>query len=52
MNEINRKIQALEKAKQEKEQREILQKQAIEMQRQEKQKGFLSGIKSFDVQDI
>lgn len=52
MEELNKKIQALEKAKKEKEQRELLQKHALDQQRLENNKGFLGGIKSFSVEDI
>ena len=52
MDEISKKIQALEKAKMEKEQRELLQKQVLQQQRHNKQKGLLEGIKSFAVEDI
>ncbi len=52
MDELNKKIQALEKAKKEKERRDMLQKQALEAQRENQNKGFLAGIKSFNVEDI
>lgn len=52
MDELNKKIQALEKAKKEKERRDMLQKQALEAQRENQNKGFLAGIKSFQVEDI
>ncbi len=52
MEQLNKKIQDLEKSKKDRETREILQKQAVEQARGEKQKGFLSGIKSYTVEDI
>lgn len=52
MEEINKKIEALEKSKKEKEEREALQKQALEQQRAQQHKGFLQNIKSYNVEDI
>ncbi|CDW71873.1 UNKNOWN [Stylonychia lemnae] len=52
MDEVNKKIQALEKAKKERDQRDLIQKEAIEQARQDKNKGFLSGIKSYSIEDI
>lgn len=52
MDELNRKIEELEKLKKEKEEREDLHKRAMEHQRLQQNKGFLDNIKSYSVEDI
>lgn len=52
MDELNRKIDELERFKREKEEREELHRKALEQQRLQQNKGFLDGIKSYSVEDI
>lgn len=51
MEEIERKIAAVEKAKKEKQQKDLIQQQALEQARLNQNRGFLSGIKSYTITD-
>ena len=52
MNELNKKIEALERSQRQKEALEQATKEQKEQERGQKNKGFLEGIKSFQVEDI
>ncbi len=52
MDELNKKIEALERSQRQKEAIEQANKEASEQQRGQKNKGFLDGIKSFQIEDI
>lgn len=52
MEELNKKIEELERSQRQKEAIEQANKEASEQQRGQKNKGFLDGIKSFQVEDI
>ncbi len=52
MDELNKKIEALERSQRQKQAIAQATKEAQEKERGEKNKGFLEGIKSFQVEDI
>jgi hypothetical protein len=52
MDELNKKIEALERSQRQKQAFAQATKEAQEKERGEKNKGFLEGIKSFQVEDI
>ena len=52
MDELNKKIEALERSQRQKQAIAQANKEAQEKERGEKNKGFLEGIKSFQVEDI
>ena len=52
MDELNKKIEALERSQRQNEAIEQANREASEQQRGQKNKGFLDGIKSFQIEDI